>query len=104
MMDGSQAEIGQEARGDCQACQFDAKGVRPLQTPGQASVYLSQLGIRLAIKTLANLRSAGGGPSFLKLRSGKILYSTAELQCFVSAQICFSGDSTSTLKPLRQVK
>jgi len=85
------------------ASPFNLNSVRELLTAGQASLYLSQFGVDLAPKTLANLRSAGGGPDFRKLKNRQIRYAMGDLQTFAKLQVCFGGDSTSTLKPINSL-
>nr|WP_321482204.1 helix-turn-helix domain-containing protein [uncultured Cohaesibacter sp.] len=50
-----------------------------LLTPDQAARVLG-----LSTKTLANLRSAGGGPLFIKLANRTIRYRFTDLQAFIS--------------------
>ena len=54
--------------------------MKPNLSPAEASVYLAETyGIVRSRKTLANLRSIGGGPGFKKLGPFEVLYPTAEL-------------------------
>jgi hypothetical protein len=52
----------------------------PLLTPQDAAAYL-----RVAVRTLSNWRSQGGGPPYLKIR-GLIRYRQDELEAWVQAQ------------------
>ncbi|WP_424982085.1 helix-turn-helix domain-containing protein [Maritalea sp. S77] len=48
-------------------------------TPDKAAKVLS-----LSVKTLANMRSAGGGPVFLKLANRTIRYRYSDLEVFIA--------------------
>jgi len=50
-----------------------------LLTPDEAATYL-----KYQVKTLANLRSMGGGPPYLK-RRGRIFYRTEDLDSWLAA-------------------
>ncbi|TDQ67271.1 helix-turn-helix protein [Maritalea mobilis] len=51
-------------------------------TPDKAAKVLS-----LSVKTLANMRSAGGGPVFLKLANRTIRYRYSDLQVFIANSV-----------------
>jgi hypothetical protein len=51
-------------------------------TPDKAAKVLS-----LSVKTLANMRSAGGGPLFLKLANRTIRYRYSDLQVFIANSV-----------------
>ncbi len=68
-------------------------------SPKAASHYLKvHHGLDYATKTLANWRSDGGGPAFVKIR-GRIYYDTADLDEWVqrnqSGKLAWSGQEIS---------
>lgn len=99
MMNARPMEMGQAGEAAGARC-MPTIDPRQLLSSAEASAFLMKLGIGLASKTLANLRCVGGGPIFCKLRNGQIRYSAVDLQEFARSQLCFRGDSTSTLRPL----
>ena len=55
----------------------------PLLTAGQLATFL---GGDFSTKTLANYRSSGKGPKFLKLEGGRIRYDPADIRAWLDEQ------------------
>jgi hypothetical protein len=78
---------------------FDAsppRGIQPGQylTPPAACDFLTTLGFPTTWRTLAKLRSVGGGPAFVKFSERKVAYSRKALEDWVASK--FSGEVRST--------
>jgi hypothetical protein len=86
---------------------FDASPpvIQPGQylTPPAACDFLVSLGFPTTWRTLAKLRSVGGGPVFVKFSERKVAYSRKALEDWVATK--FSGEVRSTSElPASHVK
>lgn len=86
----------------CDSQSAPAKLVRPMLAPMQAAIYLG-----VAPKTLANWRSGGGGPRFVRLSCsgapssrGSIRYPIAELEAWCAARMVVSTSDSGLTAPV----